>query len=122
MVGKEKYIRYDEALTDNEILTYSQIINQFRNGEIDFSDLKKIFLSYGVDINPVAKDISNKFMTISEANSIKKRISEQKYLYNDINYFILNSNNFKNIVFVIDYKAIELLANHGIPEYQKAMK
>ena len=102
-----KYVRYEEALTDNEILLYAQIINQFKKGEIDFQTLKSLFLNNGVNIEPVPNDFSKKMMTISEADVIKKRISEQKYLYSDINYFILNSNEFKNVVFHMDYKAIE---------------
>lgn len=115
------YVRYDEALTDNEILIYAQIINQFKSGEIDFQTLKSLFLNNGVNIEPVTIDFTKKMMTISAADAIKKRISEQKYLYSDINYFILNSNEFKNVVFYMDYKAIELLANYGVPEYQEIM-
>ena len=116
-----KYIRYEEALTDNEILLYAQIISQFKKGEIDFQTLKNLFLYKGVNVEPVLIDFSKKMMTVSEADVIKKRISEQKYLYSDINHFILNSNDFKNVIFHLDYKAIELLANYGVPEYQKAM-
>ena len=116
-----KYVRYENALTDNEILVYAQIINQFKKGEIDFQTLKSLFLNNGVIVEPVPTDFSKKKMTISEADIIKKRISEQKYLYSDINYFILNSNEFKNVVFHMDYKAIELLANYGVPEYQETM-
>lgn len=116
-----KYIKYDEALTDNEILIYSQIIDQFKHNEIDLASLKNIFLNYGVIIEAVPNDFSKKMMTKSEANIINKRISEGKYLYSDVNYFILNSNKFKNVIFYMDYKAIELLANYGIPEYQEAM-
>ena len=60
-------------------------------------------------------------MTNDEKNTIEKRILEKNYLYNDINYFVLNSAEFKNIIFRIDYKAIEILANYGIPEYQETM-
>lgn len=116
-----KYISYAEALTDNEILLYSQIINQFKNGEIDFKTLRNLFLNNGVIIEPIPNNFSKKTMTISETDIIKKRISEQKYLYSDINCFILNSNEFKNVVFRMDYKAIELLANYGVPEYQETM-
>lgn len=115
------YIRYEKALTDNEILLYSQIITQFKNGEINFKNLKNIFLNNGITIEAIPIDFSNKMMTIAEANTIKKRISEENYLYDDIDYFVLNSSEFKNIVFRIDYKAIEVLANFGMPEYQKTM-
>ena len=116
-----KYVRYEDVLTDNEILLYAQIINRFEKGEIDFQTLKSLFLNNGVNIEPVLNDFSKKMMTISEADVIKERISEQKYLYSDINYFILNSNEFKNVVFRMDYKVIELLANYGFPDYQKTM-
>ena len=116
-----KYVKYDEALTDNEILLYAQIINQFKKGVIDFQTLKCLFLDNGVNIELDLNDFSKRMMTISEADVIKKRLSEQKYLYSDINYFILNSNEFKNVLFCIDYKAIELLASHGDLEYQETM-
>ena len=115
------YIGYEKALTDNEILLYSQIIVQFKNGEIDFTNLKSIFLNYGITIEAIPNDFSKRMMTITEAVTIKKRISEKNYLYDDINYFVLNSSEFKNIVFRIDYKAIEVLANYGMPEYQETM-
>lgn len=115
------YIGYEKALTDNEILMYAQMIVQFKNGEIDFMDLKSMFLNYGITIEAIPNNFSKKTMTVNEANNIKKRILEQNYLYEDINYFILNSTEFKNIVFRIDYKAIEVLANNGIPEYQEIM-
>ena len=121
MKKDNKYIRYDVALTDNEILLYSQIIDQFKKNEIDFQTLRNIFFINGINIEPIPRNFSKKMLTISEASVINKRISEQKYLYNDIDYFILNSNEFKNIIFCIDYKAIELLANYGIPEYQETM-
>ena len=121
MKKNTNYIGYEKALTDNEILMCSQIINQFKNGEIDFTNLKSIFLNYGITIEVILNDFSKKMMTITEADIIKKRISEKNYLYEDINYFILNSTEFKNIVFRIDYKAIEILANYGIPEYQETM-
>lgn len=115
------YIRYEKALTDNEILLYSQMIAQFKTGEIDFTSLKRMFLNYGITIKAIPNDFSEKMLTITEADIIKKRISEQNYLYGDINYFVLNSSEFKNIVFRIDYKAIEILANYGIPEYQETL-
>lgn len=121
MKKNNKYIRYDQALTDNEILTYSQAINEFKNGRIDFTSLKNIFLNYGITIEPVLEDFSRTMMTVNEANIIKKRISEQNYIYSDVDYFILNGHEFANVVFRLDYKAIEILANYGIPEYQETL-
>ena len=121
MKKDRNYIGYDKALTDNEILLYSQMVDRFKNGEIDFANLKSMFLDYGIKIEAIPKDYSKKMMTVIEANTIKKRILDEKFLYSDINYFILNSSKFKNVVFRIDYKAIEILANYGIPEYQNMM-
>lgn len=116
-----KYVRYDVALTDNEILLYSQIVNQFKHNEIDFLNLKNIFLSYGIVLDVILCDFSKRKMTISDGEIFEKRISEQKYLYSDINYFVLNSDKFKNVLFTLDSKAIEILANYGISEYQETM-
>ena len=121
MKKNTNYIGYQKALTDNEILLYSQIIAQFKNGEIDFTNLKSIFLNYGITIEAILNDFSKRMMTITEADTIKKRISEKNYLYGDINYFVLNSSEFKNVIFRMDYKAIEVLANYGMPEYQEIM-
>lgn len=121
MKKEANYFRYEDALTDNEILLYAQIINQFKNGEIDFTNLKNEFLKYGVTIEVELHDFSKKMMTIEQADIFRKRISEQNYFYHDVHHFILNSNEFKNVIFYMDYKAIEILANHGIPEYQQTM-
>lgn len=115
------FIGYQDALTDNEMLLYSLIINKFKNGEIDFKNLKNEFLNYGITIEVMIADFSKKMMTLAEAASLKKRISEENYLYNDIKYYVLNAPEFENVVFRMDYKAIEALANHGIPEYKEAM-
>lgn len=121
MKKETNYIGFEKALTDNEILLYSQLIIQFKNKEINFKKLEKIFLNYEITIEAIPNDIKRP-ISITEANTIKKRILEKDYLYDDINYFVLNSSKFKNVVFRIDdYKAIEVLANYGIPEYQEAM-
>lgn len=114
-------VRYEYALTDNEILTYSQIIDKFKKGEITFQNVTEMFASYDITIEPVLRDFSKQKMTVSDANMMKDRLANKQYLYSDINYFLLNSEKFKNIAFRIDYKAVELLANLGIPEYQTSM-
>lgn len=115
------YVRYENALTDEEILLYAQMINKFKNDEIDFKRLQNMFLNQGVMIEPTLIDFSKKLTTLSEADIIRERISKQNYLYSDIHNFVLNSNRFKNVVFYMDYKAIEVLANFGIPEYQNTL-
>ena len=117
----EECIDYDEALTNNEILKYSIIVNQFKDGKIDYQTLKEMFLNMGISIEPIHVDVSKMKAPIGVRFSISKRIKEQKYLYDDIKYFILNSNDIKNVIFIIGYKAIELLADYGIPEYQERM-
>lgn len=121
MKKDNKYVRYEEALTDNEILSYAQMVDKFSKDEINYHTLKDFFNNNGVNVQPVPNDFSNRMMTIDQADEIKKRIVEEKYLYDDINYFLLDSNDFKNVVFRIDYKAIEVLANSGNPEYQQTL-
>jgi len=124
MKKEKKYIWYSDALTDNEILQYALIINQFKNNEIDFQTLKELFWNKRIKIIPsLVYPSTKKKLTISQLEELKKRFLERKYLYSDINYFILNSNKFKfkNVIFHMDYKVIELLANYGLPEYQEAM-
>lgn len=121
-MGKNiNYIEYEKALTDQEILFYSQIITQFKDGKIDFANLKNTFLNYGVEIDAILYDFSTQKTTITDAETRNKRVKEQNYLYSDINYFVLTSTDFRNVVFRIDYKAIEVLSNYGIPEYQEIM-
>jgi len=115
------YIGYEEILTDNEILTYAHIIDRFKNDEINFDELKEQFLNHDIIIEPILYDYSTTKMTTAQAEIIEKRLSKQNYIYDDISKFILNSNEFKNIVFCLDYKAIEILANSGMPEYQNIM-
>ena len=121
MKKDKEYIGYEEALTDNEILLFSKIILEFKNGGIDLESLKNIFLNKGITVEPIYYDICRRMITVMDANNIKKRILEGKSMYNDIDYFILNSNDFNNVVFRLDYKAIEVLANYGIPEFQNTL-
>lgn len=117
----KNYIRYEDVLTDDEILLYGQMIDKFKTGEIDFKTLESMFLSQGITIETTLVDFSKTMMSIEEANIVRERISKQNYLYSDIHYFILNSNRFKNVIFCIDYKVIEVLANAGMPEYQNTL-
>ena len=121
MEKTKNYIRYDEVLTDEEILMYAKVIDQFKRENIQFIDVKSIFLKQGIELDVKTNDFSLTKMTTEQANIINKRIIEQNYIYNDINYFILNSANFKNVIFIMDYKAIEVLANSGIREYQQTL-
>ena len=114
-------IRYSSVLTNNEIFLYAQMVDLFRKDEIDFITLKKMFLNYGITMEPVLENISQRKMPLSEAKSMKERLEKQEYFYSEIRHFILNSEDFKNVYFCIDYDAIEILADHGIPEYQEAM-
>lgn len=117
----KNYILYEDVLTDDEILLYGQMIDKFKTGEIDFKTLESMFLSLGITIETTLFDFSKTMMSIEEANIVRERISKQDYLYSDIHYFILNSNRFKNVIFCIDYKAIEVLANAGMPKYQNTL-
>lgn len=121
MEKTKNYIRYDEVLTDEEILMYAKVIDQFKRENIQFIDVKSIFLKQGIELDVKTNDFSLTKMTAEQANIINKRIIEQNYIYNDINYFVLNSANFKNVIFIMDYKAIEVLANSGMREYQQTL-
>ena len=121
MIDYSKCLRYEDALTDNEIFTYAKLIDQFEKGESDYSALKSDFLLQGVNLEAIPVDISNKMMTVNDAEDYKKRVSEQKYISDDISGYLLNAEDYKNVIFYMDYKAIEVLANHGIPEYQQKL-
>ena len=121
MQKNNNYVRYNDALTDNEILLCAQIINKFKKNEIDFQTLKVLFLNHGIDIEAVPNDYHKRKITVDEAKAIEKRISDQKYNYDDIDYFILSSKDFNDVIFRMDYKAVEILANYGDPEYQRIL-
>jgi len=114
-------VRYEYALTDNEILTYSQILDKFKKGIITYFELSETLANYGITIEPVVRDISKQKMTVSKANTMNDRLAKKEYIYSDIDYYILNSKEFNNVAFRIDRKAIEILANAGIPEYQTSL-
>ena len=115
------YVRYDYALTDKEILLCAQIIDQFERGEIDFITLKEQFLGYDISLEAVLHDVSGRMMTVVQAEEREKRIAEHNFRPEDIKYYLLNSENFKNVVFLMDRKAIELLAESGSRKYQEAL-
>ncbi len=114
-------VKYSSVLTDNEIFLYAQIVDLFKQEEIDYSTLKSMFESHGIKVEPILCDLSKRMMTVSEAENTKKRIAKKDYYYDEINYFILSSDYFKNVVFCIDYDAIKILADRGIPYYQEVM-
>lgn len=80
MKNNEKHVRYEDALTDNEILLFAQMIDKFKNGDINYKELENMFLSNGVTIKPTLVDFSKTIMSIDKANIIKERISRQDYL------------------------------------------
>ena len=116
---QKEYIKYDKALTDNEILTFAQIVDQFKNRDIDYRTLKSMFLNNGVNVDPILRE--RQMMTISEAAALDEKKSNDSYEYDDISQFVLNGKGFENVAFCIDSKAIEVLANNGYPEYQSSL-
>lgn len=118
MNQSESYLEYGNVLTNDEILLYSLIIDRFKHNEIDFQMLKQIFKSYNIDIDVKLINHSLKGVIDSET---EKRLKNKEYLYSDIKFFVLNGCSFKNVIYKLDYKAIEVLSNYGITEYQKIM-
>ena len=119
---KTKHLKYyDKELSDDQILAYGKIIDKFKKGEINYERLKSMFLNFGVEVDVVLKDFSSEMMSISDGKIFKERINAKHYIYNDVKYFVLNSLALNDVIFRMDYKAIEVLSNAGIPEYQEAM-
>ena len=114
------YKRYNLALNDDEILKCALLINEYKKGAIDFSELKKKFQSIGVVMKPRLIDFSTKKMTVEQGKVIKERLNNENYIYKDINGFLLDIGD-KKVIFYMDYKAIEVLANAGLPEYIKSL-
>ena len=120
-MSKEKCVNFEIALTDNEIISYAQIVDKFLNTEIDYVGLEDMFSSYGVTVEPALRDFPNIPMTREEADKVKERLMSKKYNYNDIDSFVLSSKDFKNVDFNLSGKAVKLLADYGMPEYQDTM-
>lgn len=119
METKTHFTRYENILTDKEILEYALLINNFKHERINFSNLRNIFWAqHKINLQIMPIDISHRKLLPKE--EITRRINEN-YNYNDIKAYVLSSDEFQNVVFYMDRKAIELLANAGIPEYQKEL-
>lgn len=112
---KKDCINYTYVLTDNEILTYALLIDKFEEKEIDYKTLKNMFLEYNVNLDVVTKDYSASQLPLEEIN---RRQQEENYTSGDITSYILNSEEYKNVDFKIDYTAMEILANANVEKYQ----
>jgi len=118
---KTDKISYKQALTHNEIIYFAQLIYSFKAGNFDYYMLGIAFISQGITIEPVLHDTSTQMMTLDEYKDLKKRYEEEDYHYEDIDYFILNSDDYSNVYFNLDQDVIEMLANHGNPKFQEEM-
>ena len=119
MKSNNFYTRYDEILTDKEIYNYALIVDEFMKGQISYKELKEKFSNeFGIEVNADADYSRAK----GEFNDYCNRVSRENYDYNDIVYFILSGKDFKNVLFRLDYKAIEVLANNNIRYYMEVYK
>ena len=115
------YTMYDEILTDKEIYNYALIVDEFMRGQITYKELKEKFSNeYGIKVR--ADYAFPTGMTIEEHSNYIDRINSENPNYNDISYFIISGENFKNVQFRIDYKVIEILANNNIRYYMEVYK
>ncbi len=121
-MGKDNnYTKYDEALTDNEIYNYALIVDEFMIGKITYKELQEKFSElYGIEVRVEINSKSG--MTLEERADFANRLIKEDYNYNDITGFILNGRYLNNVLFKMDYKAIEVLANNNIPRYMEAYK
>ena len=121
-MGKDNYYtKYDEALTDNEIYNYALIVDEFMIGKITYKELQEKFSElYGIDVSVEINSKSG--LTLEERADFANRLIKEDYNYNDIAGFILNGRYLNNVLFKMDYKAIEVLADNNIPHYMEAYK
>ena len=110
----KKYVRYDEVLSVSEILNYALMIDKFEEGEIDYKKLQALFLDSNHSLKVEPYDISKVTITKEKWKLVKERYLKGEYLPSDIRHYIIDG----NIIFYMDYKAIEVLANAGVPKYQ----
>ena len=111
------YKDYKTVFNDDEILIYGLLLDKFKNQVINYEQLKNLLASHGISVKPLLIDFASKKMTIKEGKEIQKRLDNEDYIYDDINCFIFNSDNFENVIFAIDYKVVDVLANYGEPSY-----
>ena len=121
MESNNFYTRYDETLTDKEIYNYALIVDEFMKGQITYKELQEKFSEeYGIEVN--ADATIRTIMTLEEFNDFCDRISREDYEYNDISWFVLSGKDFRNVLFRLDYKAIEVLANNNVRYYMEVYK
>ena len=121
MKSNNFYTMYDEVLTDKEIYNYALLVDEFMSGQITYKELKEKFSNeYGIEVR--ADYAFPTDMSIEEHSNYIDRINNENPNYNDISYFIISGENFKNVQFRIDYKAIEVLANNNVRYYMEVYK
>lgn len=116
-----EYVSYETVLTDDEILYFSHLIDQFKRKQINYKKLEEILAKQGITIEPILVDLSQKSLTLNDYARIKRRIDSKDYTFDDISKYVISSDRYKNVLFSLGYKAIELLAKDGVPEYQELL-
>ena len=116
-----KVIDYSDILTDKEIITYALILDKFKKGLISYQKMEKLFLRFNIEIEPIKRKYYGAMITIDKTREIEERSNNNNYISSDLEGIILNSIDYKNVVFRIDYYVIELLAKAGLKKYKKIL-
>lgn len=120
-IKNNELINYGDILTDKEILVYARILDAFAKKRINYQSLEKLFAENGVNVRPLLYDNSI-YLTMADYNAAHERFARKEYVYSDIRSFILSNNEFQNIMFGLDYKSVEVLANSGDLEYKECLR
>ncbi len=114
---------YSDVLTDDQIYEYASLIDEFDSGKINYHELKQRFAAKGITLGVTLYFYGDEGLprTAEEAKALKARIASESYVPRDISKFTLKGIIQQDVIFCIDYKAIEVLAKRGNQKYMQTL-
>lgn len=104
--------RYDEILTDDEIVSISKVVRDFEHGIITYKDVEHLFEERNIAMVPKLIDAS-KLKTIKQVSELRDRVSNNELVSGDIDGYIISNDRYQDVIFRYDRYAIEKLAELG---------
>lgn len=104
---------YNEVLSEKEIITIGLIIRRFEREQITYKQLKQLLADENINLSLRLRDVSNRMMTVIQAEEMKKRFEKEEYDPGDLDGYLISGENYENVLVRYDRAMIDVLAKNG---------
>lgn len=115
---KNQFIYYGDILSNLDIITIGLYIVKYEQRQITYKELKDALAVRDIEVKPYLYDISTHMMTKCQYEELKIKFNKEEYEPENLNGYIISSENYKNVLIRYDRKMINVLAEYG-DEYSK---